>query len=64
MYWISASMLGERITCGKRGNGINAENRTITKRRRERRAEKNGRELTQRPRRAERTPSRKKEAFA
>jgi hypothetical protein len=29
MYWISASMLGERITCGKRGNGINAESRII-----------------------------------
>jgi hypothetical protein len=29
MYWISASMLGERITRGKRGNGINPENRII-----------------------------------
>src|SRR5256885_362469 len=29
MYWISVSMLGERITRGKRGNGINPENRII-----------------------------------
>src|SRR5712692_3016677 len=29
MNWISASILGERISRGKRGNGINPENRRI-----------------------------------
>jgi hypothetical protein len=57
-------MLGERITRGKKGNGINPENRRIDEeaQRTQSRKKRNG--IHTGARRAQRTQSRKKEPIA